>query len=232
MARLIAALVRHGEYHQRANTPSAHQPFALTPDGIKQAEDGARLITTMAKDNGWAIHAAVQSSNLLRAWQTADIIREKLDEVTHVEGIDDLAERGLGSAANLSLAEIEDVLNDDPRFDAPPTDWKSNSHYQLPLQGAESLTQAGQRVARRIRMTLSALPTGTDNDTMIVFVGHGAAFRHAACELGTLAFGDIAKYSMHYAQPVALEANADGPWRLVAGAWKVRKAVPQDRDLD
>jgi hypothetical protein len=33
MSAHIAALVRHGDYHQLANVPSAQQPFALTDEG-------------------------------------------------------------------------------------------------------------------------------------------------------------------------------------------------------
>ena len=41
MARLFAALIRHGEYAQLPDTPSAHQPFALTDKGRAQAYDAA-----------------------------------------------------------------------------------------------------------------------------------------------------------------------------------------------
>ena len=41
MARLIVALIRHGDYAQLPDTPSAHQPFGLTEKGCKQAQEAA-----------------------------------------------------------------------------------------------------------------------------------------------------------------------------------------------
>lgn len=229
MSHRIAVFVRHGDYHQRPGAPSAHQPFALTATGEQQARDGASRIAAMATENGWRIHPVVHSSNLLRGWQTAEIIRESLEDIEGVEGFDDLAERGLGSAANLTVAEVEDVLAADPRFDAPPSNWKSDSRYRLPLQGAESLMDAGERVARHVRRAMAEL-SGETEDAMMIFVGHGAAFRHAAHVLGAMAFEEIATYSMYHADPVALEDHGDAPWRLVGGAWKVR--APQDTGMD
>jgi len=232
MARRIAIFLRHGAYHQRPYTPSAHQPFPLTPDGVEQARQAAGLIDKMTQEHGWDIHPVIQSSNLLRAWQTADIIAQGLEGLDRIEGVDALAERGLGSAANLTITQIEEVLRDDPRFDAPPKDWKSSSLYRLPLQGAESLMQAGERVAEHVRSHMAglALDANAERAVAVLFVGHGAAFRHAAYALGALAFDDIAKLSMHHAIPVALEVAAENAWSHAAGAWKVR--VPKDRNLD
>ena len=230
MTSRIAVFIRHGDYHQRPGAPSAHQPFALTDVGKAQAHGASLLIATMAKSNGWALHPVLHSSNLLRGWQTARIIQNDLGGIDALESFDDLAERGLGSAANLTIEEIEKVLAADPRFDAPPPNWKSDSHYRLPLQGAESLMDAGRRVARHVRTALQAVPTPTAKPVMMVFVGHGAAFRHAAHVLGALKFEDIARYSMHHATPVALQDRGEDPWRHVAGDWKVR--APKEEALD
>lgn len=231
-ARRIAIFLRHGDYHQLPHTPSAHQPFSLTPDGEEQARKAVGLIDGMAQEHDWHIYPVIQSSNLLRAWQTADIIGQGLEGIDRIEGDDALAERGLGSAANLTIAQVEDILRDDPRFDAPPKDWKSNSLYRLPLQGAESLMQAGERVAEYVRSHMVGLALGAnaERNIAVLFVGHGAAFRHAAYVLGTLAFDDIAKLSMHHATPVALEVSAENAWSHAAGAWKVRAL--KDRNLD
>lgn len=224
MPRLIAALVRHGDYHQLPDTPSAHQPFSLTEKGISQAIHGAKLIADMARDQGWRLHRSIHCSNLQRGYQTAKIIAGKLDGDFQVTGHDDLAERGLGSAANLSIDQINKILADDSRFDAPPENWKSDSHYRLPLQGAESLIEAGGRVAGCLRGVLSGLAeTLSDGpDEMVVFVGHGAAFRHAAYHLGVLTFDDIARLSMYHGVPVALAYEAGSPWQHLAGDWKIR----------
>jgi len=227
MTGRIAILLRHGDYHQRPGAPSAHQPFGLTDEGGKQAEAAGPAVVKMAEENGWRLHPVIHCSNLLRGWQTAEIIRRTTPEFSGTEGYDALAERGLGSAANLTVAEIEAALAADPRYDAPPPDWKSNSHYRLPLQGAESLMDAGERVARHLDESLASLE---EPGTAIVFVGHGAAFRHAAHHLGVLAFDDIAKLSMHHATPVALETVGNGPWRQAAGEWKVRQVGEEARD--
>ena len=228
MARWMAILIRHGDYHQLDGTPSAHQPFALNIKGKQQAIDCVDRIRNLLDENQWHLSPVIHSSNLLRAWQTASIIRQGLPEITHLQGYDELAERGLGSAANLTVAQIEKVLKDDPRFDDPPSDWKSNSRYCLPLQGAESLIDAGKRVAEHIKNTVSS-EDKLEQDTAQIFVGHGAAMRHAACHLGVLNFDEIKKFSMYHATPLVITVE-NGLWRHVAGHWKVRRQ--NSRELD
>jgi len=227
MPRLIAALIRHGDYRQLPETPSAHQPFPLTSEGEAQARQAGAALRETISTEGWALSPAVDSSQLLRAWQTARIINEELAEKfatpPQLTGFDDLAERGLGSAANLSITAIEAVVREDPRYEKLPTDWKSNSGFRLPLQGAESLLEAGERVAAHIRLQMGTLAAEKVTvDTLKLFVGHGAAFRHAAYHMGVLSFERIAQLSMYHAQPVFLEHLADNRWQHVGGAWKVR----------
>lgn len=228
MARVIAAIVRHGDYHQRHQTPSAHQPFALTERGTIQAQAAAQSIRVMLEQTGWNLYNAMDCSRLQRAWQTAEIMRTELSDCflqpANLLQTDSLAERGLGSAANLSVAEIEAILAQDPRYSSPPADWKSNSHYCLPLMGAESLMQAGERVAYHLRCRLQQLAAEVIDDTLQVFVGHGAAFRHAAHLLGVLQFEQIAALSMHHGEPIYLEYHPGGDWTQVGGYWKVRSA--------
>lgn len=232
MTRLIAALVRHGDYRQRPDTPSAHQPFPLNRRGEQQALAAALRMKQTLQLQGWHALATIDSSMLLRAWQTAQHFSDTLfaDEVARVETFEALAERGLGSAANLTLEQIRQVLQEDPRHELPPADWKSNSHYRLPLQGAESLMDAGRRVADHLHQRMAAL-TRIEGVTQVkLFVGHGAAFRHAAHLLGVLPFEDIRRFSMYHAEPVYLEYDQKGEWRQVAGEWKRRG---QDRgDID
>ena len=56
---------------------------------------------------------------------------------------------------------------------------------------------AGQRVAEHISMSMQDC-INAECDTLKVFVGHGAAFRHAAHILDVLNFDDIAKFSRCY----------------------------------
>lgn len=224
MPRLIAALVRHGEYYQRANVPSALQPYPLNAEGQAQANKAALALIGEAIENQWDICTSIDSSTLLRAWQTAEqyrlAIQEYMAESVELASFDALCERSVGSAANLSLDEIQNVIGHDPRFGDLPDDWKSDSHFCLPLVGAESLMMAGQRVAEHIRNSMLGC-IGVERDTLKVFVGHGAAFRHAAHILGVLRFDEIAKYSMHHAKPIYIEL-INGEWTHIGGDWKQR----------
>ncbi|MES9992338.1 MAG: histidine phosphatase family protein [Candidatus Thiodiazotropha sp.] len=226
MARLIAALLRHGAYHQLPDTPSALQPFPLTDSGAEQAERSVTLIQGTLKMFNWSLHPVIDSSRLLRGWQTAEVMRQGLqlgrDEALSIQSFDALAERSLGSAANLTLKQIESVLHEDPRFSAPPAGWKSDSKYRLPLQGAESLMEAGERVARHLEQRLVALQSEAEVDSVKLFVGHGAAFRHAAYHLGLLAYDQIAALSMYHCRPVFIERLPEGSWRHLTGEWKIR----------
>ena len=228
MARTIAALVRHGEYHQQADTPSAHQPYALTAEGKAEVHTEVDSFAVLLEEHSLSIAERVDSSNMLRAWQTAMIFVEKLYQHQMpsmlIDSHDALAERGLGSVANMTIQQIEKVIVEDPRYEEPPLDWKSNSHYCLPFQGAESLMQAGERVAAHLQQQMQQLRTEVSVDTVKLFVGHGAAFRHAAFHLGILEFDQLAQLSMFHARPVLVEYLDDGSWRHIGGDWKVRNA--------
>ena len=224
MGRRIAALIRHGDYHQLPGAPSALQPFPLNEAGQGHARHAAVELVGYLERENWHLASVVDSSRLLRGWQTAAIMVDRLGDrfsgEASIESFDELAERSVGSAANLTVEQIERILRDDPRFDQPPAGWKADSRYRLPLQGAESLLEAGERVAGHLVRRMSDL--NPQDDTVKLFVGHGAAFRHAAYHLGVLAFDDIAKLSMYHGRPVFLEVFPDGSWKHVAGEWKVR----------
>jgi 2,3-bisphosphoglycerate-dependent phosphoglycerate mutase len=233
MARLIAALIRHGDYQQQPDTPSAQQPYPLNSEGKGQALEAARGLRDLIRRNDWRLVAPIDSSRMLRAWQTAEIFAATLNDMIpsglDIESFDDLAERGVGCAANLTTAQIESVLQRDPRFSAPPVNWKADSHYRLPLQGAESLLEAGERVAGHLLQTMAALPVD-DNDRIKLFVGHGAAFRHAACHLGVLACDQLSQLSMQHCQPIMIEYVSGDHWRHVEGEWKVRPGDDEFND--
>lgn len=234
MARLIAALIRHGDYKQLPDTPSAHQPFALTASGESQSRLAGYKLCEAIEQNHWVLDPIIDSSQLLRAWQTAQLIKEALvpcvEMPQRVDCFDALAERGVGSVANLTVGQIEDIVAKDPRFPELPPDWKANSHYKLPFQGAESLLEAGQRVAGHLTQRMASLRQVAKLDTLKLFVGHGAAFRHAAYHLGVLSLEQIPELSMYHASPVFLEYLPDNRWRHVAGEWKVRAIKEEDLD--
>jgi len=226
MSRRIAAIIRHGDYHQLAGAPSAHQPFPLNSAGENHARKAANLIDEAVQRHAWHLSPEIDCSNMLRGWQTARIIADSLNtgsaEAFRLESFDELAERSVGCAANLTADQIQQIIHDDPRYPELPENWKSNSEYCLPLQGAESLLQAGERVAAHLVKRMSVLPAdGTD--VLKLFVGHGAAFRHAAYHLGVLEYEEIARMSMYHGQPVFLEYLDNDSWQHVEGEWKIRE---------
>lgn len=234
MSRFIAALIRHADYHQLADTPSAHQPFPLTEAGKTEAIAATQLLKDFLRTGNYSLSPEIDCSHMLRAWQTANIIAANMtDQFTApplLKSFDALAERGVGSVANLTLGQIENIISEDPRFDELPPGWKSDSHFRLPFQGAESLLEAGQRVATHLQHRMQALQESVTGDTMKLFVGHGAAFRHAAFHLGVLSLEQVSQLSMHHARPVLLEYRSDGSWLHVGGAWKDRYAGHESID--
>jgi len=219
------ALIRHGDYHQLRDTPSAHQVQALNSRGLQQASNAVLTLQELAGEHDWQLNRTLYCSELLRAWQTATLIAEGLfdGESFEVASTMALAERSVGIAANLTIEQIEHALKDDPRYPAAPEGWKSDSHYCLPYPGAESLMTAGERVARYLEQLMANL-SDTQTAQLTLVVGHGAAFRHAAHRLGILPFEQIAQLSMYHGEPVIVTCDLQGHWRHVAGSWKLRTA--------
>lgn len=222
----LVALIRHGDYHQLENVPSALQPFPLSEKGAEEVRAQATQFAEMLNKEDWRLNPIVHSSVLLRAWQTAQIYIDTLKDffdgpVEHLTS-EMLSERSVGSVANLTIDEIELVIEADPRFETPPANWKSNSHYCLPFTGAESLLHAGQRVANYLTSNLSRV-TAENNACQRVqlFVGHGASIRHAACHINVMKMEDINKFSMFHGHPIVMKFT-QGEWRHIAGKWKVR----------
>lgn len=223
------ALIRHGDYHQRLNTPSAHQAYPLNAIGKQQAQTAIKTLSNMVEQHAWTLSSKIDSSELLRAWQTAQLIGEGLWglEKFQIECFSELAERGVGAVANLSLSEIEDIIDHDPRYPSLTLGWKSDSHFRLPFIGAESLLDAGKRVADHLNSIINKMYADKKVNQLKLVVGHGASFRHAAYHLGVLNFDQIAKLSMYHCAPVVLECDTSGQWRSIAGEWKVRAPADQ-----
>jgi len=234
MPRLITAIIRHGDYHQLVDVPSALQPFPLTEQGKQQSRACAQSILEIIKSQGWTIAESTYSSLQLRAWQTADIVIQEISatisEPLRLRSHENLAERSVGSAANLTHHQIKDIIDQDPRFPELPENWKADSYFKLPLQGAESLMEAGERVAQFLQNQTKHLHSEINRDTLVLFIGHGASFRHAAHVLGILEYDDIQRLSMYHASPVYLEVTPEGDWRHIAGEWKVRSK--DERPMD
>jgi broad specificity phosphatase PhoE len=242
MAKRVLAWIRHGEYAQPSGVPSAHLPHGLTPRGREQAREAARVVWRHAQRHGLELDPVVDSSRLRRAWETADVMARELEslgsEKLVVREFDALMERCLGAAANLTLEQIEAVLADDPRFERPQSGWKRDAHYTLPLPGAESLARAGERVARHVRARMRGLDAddstaskSSSKPRLVLFVGHGGAFRQAASELGVLSPAEVQRLSMQYGVPIFFEFHASRDeneggerWLRVEGDWRERGA--------
>ncbi len=234
MVQRVLAWIRHGEYAQPEDVPSAHLPHGLTPRGCDQARAAARAVWLYVQQQRLELDPVVDCSPLRRAWETAQLMTRELARLgapaLAVQEFDELVERSLGAAANLTIGEIEAVLAADPRFEVPAPGWKREPSYRLPLPGAESLDEAGRRVARHV-VTRMRAPSG--NASLKLFVGHGGAFRHAARALGLLSFEEARQLSMQHGSPIYFEHHAsdDAGDRLVyvAGEWRRRSSdVPLD----
>jgi 2,3-bisphosphoglycerate-dependent phosphoglycerate mutase len=230
----VIALIRHGDYQQPVGVPSALLPYQLTDLGFQQARDAATSCITYAAQFGLTIDPVLDSSMQLRAWQTATLMAESfsnqaLSEQTDITGsfgvqeFSELSERSVGAVANLTVAAIEKLLTDDPRYTPPPPGWKANSQYCLPFQNAESLLEAGERVAGHIQWRAEQFNELIDKGRLKIIVGHGAAIRHACVHLGLLELESITTISMHHARPIFVAKEEFG-WRMVGGAWKLRAA--------
>lgn len=213
----VIAILRHADYQQPAGVPSAWLPYPLNEKGVAEALSAVQMIQAFQHAESLALAMSIDSSRMLRAWQTAGILAEGLG-IGEVRQFDALAERSVGAAANLTTAQIESLLAVDPRFESPPQGWKSSTDYCLPFQGAESLEVAGRRVAEHIESAATVLQPAT----LKVIVGHGASLRHAAMHLGILTRDNVGSVSMYHARPVFL-VRENGQWLKVAGDWKPRK---------
>jgi len=221
--RRIAAFVRHGDFDRSENTASAHSPRCLSPLGHRQAEAAAAPIAALCREHGLTIDARIEASQLLRAWETANLLATALEPLTgrthHVTEHDELLERGLGSAANLTLDEISELLARDPRLDPLPEGWRRMPEFRLPLPGAESLMQAGARAAARVVESTDSIPDDDPTDIARLFVAHSGCLRHAAVVLGAIDVREVAGLSMDFLGCVLLEKTASGDWVHLAGSF-------------
>lgn len=215
------ALIRHGAYEQLANTPSALQPYPLTLAGMEQVRKEARAFGQWLEASGYQPEPEIHCSTLLRAWQTAGIYAEELapffPATPQLRSFSALCERSVGAVANLSADEIERIVEMDPRFESLPAGWKSASDFRLPFDGAESLLEAGERVAGHLR----TLPVFADGKRVQLIVAHGASLRHASYHLSVIEFSDIRRLSMFYGHPVVFEKQ-NRNWVRLYGDWKRR----------
>ena len=218
-----AMFMRHGEYAQPPGVPSAWLPHPLTDEGRLQADAAAAKIRGLASAQGLELCPRVHCSTLLRAVETAHEVMSSLGiEREHLQTTPDLKERGLGALANLTVSEIEAIARRDPRVGELPQVWKARSHFRLPYAGAESLFEAGARVAAYVDAVTREGAAREGRAKVTLFVGHGAAFRHAAVAFGVLEFSRVSALSMYHCDPILLMREPDARWQHVGGDWKIR----------
>jgi len=224
--RRIAAFVRHGHFDRPEGVASAHSLFPLSKKGREQARHAADPILELCEELGVELDQRIEASQLLRAWETANLIAESLVTRTgkrfHVLARDELVERGLGSCANMTFDAIRAMLAADPRLGILPKDWRRMPEFRLPVQGAESLMQAGARTATRVATSLDSIPAEDPRDLMRLFVAHSGCLRHAAVQLGAIDVRVVPGLSMDFAQVVFVEKLPNGDWIHIAGQFKKR----------
>ena len=108
----------------------------------------------------------------------------------------------------------------DPRIGALPEGWRRLPEFRLPVQGAESLMQAGARAASCIAQSLESIPEDDPRDVLRLFVAHSGCLRHAAVALGAIDVRVVPQLSMDFAQAVYVERLPNGDWVHVAGRFK------------
>ena len=226
--RRIAAFVRHGHFDRPDQTASGHSPRPLSATGRDQATAAAGPIAALCREHGLTVDKRIESSQLLRAWETASLLATALEAETdrshHVIQRDELIERGLGSAANLTFETIGELLGADPRIGPLPEGWRRMPEFRLPLPGAESLMQAGARTAARVVASMDSMPDDDPTDLARLFVAHSGCLRHAAVVLGAIDVRHVAGLSMGFLDCVLLERLPNGDWIHLAGEFA--KHVP------
>lgn len=229
--RFVVALVRHGEYEQPDRVPSALLPHPLTAKGREQACELASTLLAEAERHALTLAPTLDCSVLLRAWQTATLMATRLRELTGVQlevvQYEGLVERSLGAAANLTLEQISAAVANDPRLPPLPPGWKGHSQHRLPFLGAESLMQAGARVAAHLERAYAQAWQSTQ-DQLTVVISHGGALRHGAVVVGALELERVGTLTLQHCGHVLLERHAEGRWTQIGGSWKARSRPGHD----
>lgn len=236
--RIVAALVRHGDYHQPKDVPSALLPHPLTDKGVAQSRALGQTLHDECRGLGLMLDPVIDCSTLLRAAQTAALAAAVLHQLEsdltfRTAEFNDLCERSVGSGANLTVEEIARAVAPDPRHPPLPAGWKAHPRFRLPLPGAESLMMAGARVAAHIERRAHELSHAHGHDVLKVFIGHGGSLRHAAVCMGALELELVTGMSLHHCGYVLLEHLPDpdggpGRWQKVGGQWKIRPGKTAD----
>lgn len=158
-------LVRHGESEgNAAGAFTGHGPSPITARGRRQAEAVGRCLAA----EGSAL-AALYSSDLPRAVQTAEALREAMGAAhlgTPLRLRGDLRERAMGAWEGVAFTEIQT---------RHPEDWQRLVARTLDHSppGGESHRAVGRRVAAALTALCAEHAAGR-----VVVVSHGVAIHH------------------------------------------------------
>ena len=227
MSRLIAVFMRHGALKHPAGVAGGNLPYPLTAAGENQAADAAHRLAALADEMGFKIDDDLECSPNEAAWQTAAIMGEDLEDLTTrgYRALEraEMAGRGLGSAANLKVAQIETLIEEDPRFSNAPKGWLTKTDYRPPFAGVETLGTTGERVGGFVRRRAEEMWPHLTGDTLKVFVGHGSALIHAAAFLDVIPTKRAAQLALPHAAWALIEFNAAGRCTLIDADWRKPK---------
>jgi broad specificity phosphatase PhoE len=165
MLRLL--LARHGQTDWNAQRRyQGHAPVPLNQTGREQAAALGRRLARESID-------AIYSSDLPRAWQTAQIVAEACDLPVQPEPL--LREMDFGEWQGRTHAEIPAH-----REQEPPTPAPARARHQEPLSfapaGGETLAQLAERISSALEIARS-----TQQDKTILWVTHGGPLRTLLC---------------------------------------------------
>ena len=196
MTQLI--LMRHGQsVLNEQGKWGGWSPAELTPLGRKQAETVARRLAESAE----AI-AALYSSPLRRAWDTAQIIGRVLNlrPISH-EG---LREIDFGQVDGLSMDEFRNA------FPEHFTRWLDKADLSFVWPGGERRADFFQRVSRTAEEIVAC-----HLDKTVVVVAHGGTIRAILAHFLPIEYGDWWGYELGNCTLTRLEVNNDGAQLLV-----------------
>lgn len=150
-------LVRHGETKwNKIKKIQGTSDIELTPKGFKQAKKIANRLANEKID-------LIYSSDLKRAYKTAEIIANKLKLKVNVSQA--LREINFGCWEGLTLSEIQNKYSNEYLL------WMTEPH-KLQISNAETLMIVKERTVKFIKEIIN-----NSNDKNILVVSHGAAIK-------------------------------------------------------
>ncbi|MCD4685948.1 MAG: histidine phosphatase family protein [Anaerolineae bacterium] len=195
-------LIRHGETDwNAAGRWQGHAPVPLNESGLTQS---AALGRYLAQHN--VTLAALYSSDLKRAFQTAAAVAEALAMETQTDTR--LRETDLGVWQGMTRTEVE--AWDGERYAELVADW-----YTGPRPGGESR----QQVETRMRAVFDAI-IARHTDQTVALVSHGGSLGmllRSVC--GAIKRPDLSNTSVTIVERAAPDAAPDAAWQLARVAW-------------